>query len=626
MCRKWLVLAFILGLMTTMAQAETFSLGAYGDITIDNGPRAGQDGNRNTSGLEARDIPDRRHVFLISYNISGLSSPVSNVSLSHFSHDVHDETNVYGIIEDLDLLDVESLTWTTAPGVQNDPLPELNSPVALDMNDLTEVLMSFVGPNETGVRFSTDTSDALADFINSDTDGILTLLFAPAAEGNNLIVRSREHSAGGTLLEGDAPVPPMVAYWPMDEGEGTLVADVVGGNDGTMVGLDPNTAWIADGGVAFDNVDGHHIEVPHADAIEFGDESLTISLMVRYTNPPQGDADLWVQKGTSFYPAGTGCRYQFFQTGGPEVRFTLDDNVTKTDLKVPNDAFLTGEWVHVVAIRDAANDLMSVYADGILLGTQTDNTGDISNGEPLWIGEFPDGTDSAMSGDIKDVRIYNAALTEDEIASISPAPTAAMVVNDADLSAGFDQVQHDRLAAMGYKVIVVPSGDVGSAFTIDDADKCDLLLVSESIGSSAADPLIGTTTPAMHNESYGWDNWLLTTRTQSTWVSVTDVDIVDDTLGAAVGPMTFYTVETGATSELVSALAPGALNIAQVTVDANDFTLVFLVDEGAELVDGSAAPSRIAGFSLPGQAPLAADVMTDDAWALWDATIAWLKE
>jgi hypothetical protein len=209
---------------------------------------------------------------------------------------------------------------------------------------------------------------------------------------------------------------------------------------------------------------------------------------------------------------------------------------------------------------------------------------------------------------------------------LNPPPSAAMIVSAADLSAGFDQAQHDRLAAMGYKVIVVPSGDVGSVFTIDDADNCDLLLVSESIGSSAADPLIGTTTPTMHNESYGWDNWLLTTRTQSTWVNVTDVDIVDDTLGAAVGPMTFYTVETGATSELVSALAPGALNIAQVTVDANDFTLVFLVDEGAELVDGSAAPSRIAGFSLPGQAPLAADVMTDDAWALWDATIAWLKD
>jgi len=70
-----------------------------------------------------------------------------------------------------------------------------------------------------------------------------------------------------------------------------------------------------------------------------------------------------------------------------------------------------------VAVRDAANDLMSLYIDGVLLGTATDSSGDISNGEPMFIGEAPYGGDS-MSGDIKDVRIFNAALTEDQIGEI----------------------------------------------------------------------------------------------------------------------------------------------------------------------------------------------------------------
>ncbi len=210
-----------------------FSLQAVSDNTIDNGPRWGQDGGNPTgTGLEARDVADRRHVFLISYDISSLKGrgPVSNVSLSNFSHNLNDEVNVYGIIEDLDLLDVESLTWNTAPGVKNDPAPELNSSVvtALDMNELTDVLLTFSGPGEQGLRFSTDTSDALADFINSDTDGIITLLFAPAAEGNQLIVRSRENSSGGTFLEGDvAPIANII--WVSDnKGYGTepnLAAD-----------------------------------------------------------------------------------------------------------------------------------------------------------------------------------------------------------------------------------------------------------------------------------------------------------------------------------------------------------------------------------------------------------------
>ncbi|MCH8192707.1 MAG: CHRD domain-containing protein, partial [Planctomycetes bacterium] len=186
------------------APTVPFSLGPVEDIELGNDAQLGPDGNSNGSGTGARDIEVRRRVFLISYDISSLKGRenLGKVSFNLVSHNIHGETNVYGVVEDMDLLEVESLTWNTAPGVQNDPTPELAAPVALDMDDLTNVLLSFAGPGETLVRFSTDTSAALADFINSDTDGILTFLFAPAADGNQLIVRSREQALGGTLLEG----------------------------------------------------------------------------------------------------------------------------------------------------------------------------------------------------------------------------------------------------------------------------------------------------------------------------------------------------------------------------------------------------------------------------------------
>ena len=189
--------------------AVPVSLGAVGDIELGNDNQVGPDSSSNGSGLGARDISARRRVALISYDISALKGrgPISNVSFSHFSHDQHGETNVYGVIEDLDLLDVESLTWNTAPGVQNDPTPELEAPVALDLADLTDVLLTFTGPGETGVRFSTDTSDALADFINSDTDGIVTFLLAASEDEGQLIIRARTHSAGGSLLEGNVLLP-----------------------------------------------------------------------------------------------------------------------------------------------------------------------------------------------------------------------------------------------------------------------------------------------------------------------------------------------------------------------------------------------------------------------------------
>ncbi|MHC4595682.1 MAG: discoidin domain-containing protein [Planctomycetota bacterium] len=221
----------VLALITSgSVEAEPFSLGAVEDITLGNDARYGPDSSSNGSGLEARDIPSRRHVAFISYDISALTSEgqFSNVSFSHFSHDQHGETNVYGVIESLDLLEVESLTWNTAPGVQNNPTPALDSPIELDFADLTDVLLTFSGPGQTGVRFSTDTSQALADFLNSDTDGIVTFLFTASAENNQLIVRSMEHAEGGSFLEGELSPIIGIALNPNPVDEATnVIRDVV---------------------------------------------------------------------------------------------------------------------------------------------------------------------------------------------------------------------------------------------------------------------------------------------------------------------------------------------------------------------------------------------------------------
>ena len=210
------------------------------------------------------------------------------------------------------------------------------------------------------------------------------------------------------------------------------------------------------------------------------------------------------------------------------------------------------------------------------------------------------------------------------------AGTAAMIVSSADLSLGFDQAMHDRLTSLGYDVTVVTSGEVGSGFTIDEANTYDLLLVSESIGSSSADPLIGTTTPVMHNESYGWDNWSLTTGANMHWATGASVDIVNDAhpiavmAGVQVGTMAFFTSSASWTTDSVSALAPGAELIAQVTDAGTDCAIIFVVEEGAQLVGGSPAANRIAAFSIPGNNVYDADGMTDQAWALFDATVRWL--
>jgi len=214
-----------------------------------------------------------------------------------------------------------------------------------------------------------------------------------------------------------APTPPMVAHWPMDDGAGTVVTDVVGGNDGTLVGLDPNTVWIADGAldgaVSFDGIDGNNIAILDSAELDFGDEDFTISLMVRYPIIPTTQQRL-ISKGT-FGAPGTGSRYDLYIKGS-DLRFEIDNGPAnvKSSLKVANEPLVTGEWVHVVAVRDAANDLLSLYADGILQGSAAETSGDISNGEGMRIGASTN-DDSTLTGDIDDVRIFPTALSKGEI-------------------------------------------------------------------------------------------------------------------------------------------------------------------------------------------------------------------
>jgi len=83
----------------------------------------------------------------------------------------------------------------------------------------------------------------------------------------------------------------------------------------------------------------------------------------------------------------------------------FEGDVTKSQLEASNQLFINGNWVHVVAVRDAINDLLKLHADWVLV-TSTDPNDDGKNR-----------TDG--SGDIDNVRIFPLTLTEDDIAAIA---------------------------------------------------------------------------------------------------------------------------------------------------------------------------------------------------------------
>ena len=155
----------------------------------------------NTYDLQVKNFTQGRRVTLISYDMSGLKKDYqmfANMKLSILGGNTSGKVDVYGVIEDQDNIS-GGLKWNNAPGVNNGQ--PIGYPVDLDEADLSDKLLSFTSPGRDERKSAG--SAALDDFINSDTDGVVTLLLAPAGKGVNALMKSSKYSDGGVILEGE---------------------------------------------------------------------------------------------------------------------------------------------------------------------------------------------------------------------------------------------------------------------------------------------------------------------------------------------------------------------------------------------------------------------------------------
>jgi len=213
-------MVLVLGICAGSRAASPFDLTPTFDVEIGNDAQIGPGGSSETgTGMGIRNIATRRRVSFVTYDISAVRGPGQvflNVSFSNYGHDPG-TVNVYGVLESVEHLVAPGITWNTAPGVKNDPVPPLDSDVALDFADLTDILLTFNAPART-VREPTATSQALADFLSSDTNGFVAFLFAPEGAAN-AIVRTMDYAAGGngTHLQGEVGGQPVAARDPIPE-------------------------------------------------------------------------------------------------------------------------------------------------------------------------------------------------------------------------------------------------------------------------------------------------------------------------------------------------------------------------------------------------------------------------
>lgn len=232
-------------------------------------------------------------------------------------------------------------------------------------------------------------------------------------------------------LAAEIPSDGLVAYWNFDENSDTTVADSSGiGHTGTFQNMDA-TAWttgVAGYGLGFDGTDDQ-ILIPHQEDLNFADEDFSISFWIVQFN--HENSGRYIVKGSWSDPK-SGKRYEVFHHSSGEVRFSIDDDSVKSRVQLPDDEFVTGNWVHVVAIRDTANDELRLYANGELKGSAVDETGDISQDEELFLGGTVD-ENSFFDGFMDEVAIYNRVLSDEEILALyNSAPEQKFIPEDAE--------------------------------------------------------------------------------------------------------------------------------------------------------------------------------------------------
>ena len=210
----------------------------------------------------------------------------------------------------------------------------------------------------------------------------------------------------------------LVGHWKLGESSGTTAADSSGnGNDGTYensptLGVDA----VYGNGVGFDGTD-QHIEIPGSSVLNIT-QAITVSCWARSASSTWNENGCLISKRDQFLltPAegSQAIRFLIFRAGGAWV------GTPSFDLSTISGFDLT-EWHHYAATYDGATGDFVFYVDGVQreaysLGFANDINSSTNN---VLLGyDNPVSEDRYLDGNMDEVRLYNSALSAEEVAEL----------------------------------------------------------------------------------------------------------------------------------------------------------------------------------------------------------------
>lgn len=327
-----------------------------------------------------------------------------------------------------------------------------------------------------------------------------------------------------TYVRWAVPRTGLDAHYALDESD-PVVADAAGSADGSVRG-DPALGVGGQVGTAFEfDGDGDYVALDRSYSGAGSVDGLTACAWFRTDETGTGEFDNWAL--LDFDRSEYFNLYVRGDTGG--VGFsTSGETATMVDHSTSTD-YADGDWHLACGTYDADTDRKRIYVDGTLevdaaatnpdgLGTGTERWGFIGDGSEA--GALDGGrNDKHYTGRIDEVRLYDTALSENEVEALhdagrgsGSAPTGGLVNHWSLDETGSPSATVADAAGSGDGIVVgsntdrgVP-GRVGTAYRFEDGSgyvALDRSLESDDVGNVTVCAWFRT------SETGGGSNWAL---------------------------------------------------------------------------------------------------------------------
>jgi hypothetical protein len=226
-----------------------------------------------------------------------------------------------------------------------------------------------------------------------------------------------------------------ISHWKFDEGSGTIAYDSAGNNDGTIYGAAWTTGQI-DGALDFDGVDDY-VKVTDSPELD-GMQQITLSAWININSWKTGEAARIISK--RHHPNNSYEMAIDTSLGYPNMVVAFYCQNAVSDIHSPQNSIFLNQWYLVTGTNNGNEQ--KLYINGIEVASASVFTGPINDTMvDLWFGRVTDGyVSSAFNGKIDDIRIYNRALTSEEIWQLYQEGLGpkAFAPNPADGATGVD--------------------------------------------------------------------------------------------------------------------------------------------------------------------------------------------